>query len=89
MIKNTAYLLTCDYGGTENFYDVAFTSEAERNEIALAIAEEVEWCNFNLNVISWINMGMREGMAVKTAICQSDWSHANAAIGTWEVTLYD
>ena len=89
MTKNTAYLLTCDYGGTENIYDVAFTSEIERNEIALAIAEEMEWCNFNLNVAAWMSVGMREGVAVKTAIRQSlDWSRANPAIGTWDVTLY-
>jgi hypothetical protein len=36
-----------------------------------------------------MSMGMREGVAVKTAIRQSlDWSRANPAIGTWEVTLY-
>ena len=88
-MAKTIYVLTCDYGGLDNFYDAAFVDESERNEIALAIAEEVEWCNFNLNVACWMNMGMREGVAVKTAIHQSlDWSRANPAIGTWEVTLY-
>ena len=88
-MAKTIYMLTCDYGGTENFYDAAFVDESERNEIALAIAEEVEWCNFNLNVASWMSMGMREGVAVKTAIRQSlDWSLANPAIGTWEVALF-
>jgi hypothetical protein len=82
-------MLTGDYGGMDNFYEAAFVDESERNEIALAIAEEMEWCNFNLNVAAWMSMGMREGVAVKTAIRQSlDWSRANPAIGTWEVTLY-
>ena len=88
-MAKTIYMLTCDYGGLDNFYDAAFVDESERNEIALAIAEEVEWCNFNLNVASWMIMGMREDVAVKTAIHQSlDWSRANPAIGTWEVNLY-
>lgn len=88
-MAKTIYMLTCDYGGLDNFYEAAFIDESERNEIALAIAEEVEWCNFNLNVASWMNMGMREGVAVKTAIRQSlDWSRANPAIGTWDTKLY-
>ena len=88
-MTKTIYMLTCDYGGLDNFYEAAFVDESERNEIALAIAEEVEWCNFNLNVASWMNMGMREGVAVKTAIRQSlDWSRANPAIGTWDTKLY-
>jgi hypothetical protein len=88
-MAKTIYMLTCDYGGLDNFYEAAFVDESERNEIALAIAEEMEWCNFNLNVAAWMSMGMREGVAVKTAMRQSlDWSRANPAIGTWEVTLY-
>ena len=89
-MAKTIYMLTCDYGGMDNFYEAAFVDESERNEIALAIAEEMEWCNFNLNVASWMNMvDMREDVAVKIAIRQSlDWSRANPAIGTWEVTLY-
>ena len=88
-MAKTIYMLTGDYGGMDNFYEAAFVDESERNEIALAIAEEMEWCNFNLNVAAWRSMGMREGVAVKTAIRQSlDWSRANPAIGTWEVTLY-
>ncbi len=89
-MAKTIYMLTCDYGGTENFYDAAFEDESKRNEIALAIAEEVEWCNFNLNIIAWMNMGMPQEEVVKYAVRQSkDWSRANPAIGTWEVTLYD
>lgn len=89
-MTKTIYMLTCDYGGMDNFYEAAFIDESERNEIALAIAEEMEWCNFNLNVASWMNMvDMCEDVAVKIAIRQSlDWSRANPAIGTWEVTLY-
>ena len=88
-MAKTIYMLTGDYGGLDNFYEAAFVDESERNEIALAIAEEMEWCNFNLIVAAWMNMGMREGVAVKTAISQSlDWSRANPAIGTWEVILY-
>jgi hypothetical protein len=88
-MAKTIYMLTGDYGGLDNFYEAAFVDESERNEIALAIAEEMEWCNFNLNVAAWMSMGMREGVAVKTAIRQSlDWSRSNPAIGTWEVTLY-
>ena len=88
-MAKTIYMLTGDYGGLDNFYEAAFVDESERNEIALAIAEEMEWCNFNLNVAAWMSMGMREGVAVKTAISQSlDWSRANPAIGIWEVTLY-
>lgn len=88
-MTKTIYMLTCDYGGLDNFYEAAFVDESERNEIALAIAEEVEWCNFNLNVAAWMNMGMSKEEAIKYAIRQSlDWSRANPAIGTWEVTLY-
>lgn len=84
-MTKTIYMLTCDYGGMDNFYDVAFTSEIERNEIALAIAEEVEWCNFNRNVAAW----MPKEEAIKYAIRQSkDWSHANLSIGTWDIPLF-
>ena len=89
MDSKTIYMVAADYGGMDNYVEAAFINEDDRNEIALAIAEEVEWCNFNLNVAAWMNMGMREGIAVKTAIRQSlNWSRANPAIGTWEVTLY-
>lgn len=89
-MTKTIYMLTCDYGGTDNFYDAAFVDESERNEIALAIAEEVEWCNFNLNIVAWMNMGMSEEVAIQYALRQSlDWSRSNPAIGTWEVNLYD
>ena len=88
-MAKTIYMLTCDYGGLDNFYEAAFVDESERNEIALAIAEEVEWCNFNLNVAAWMNMGMPKEEAIKYAIRQSkDWSHANPSIGTWDIPLF-
>ena len=88
-MAKTIYMLTCDYGGLDNFYDAAFVDESERNEIALAIAEEMEWCNFNLNVAAWMNMGMPKEEAIKYAICQpKDWSRVNPVIGTWDISLF-
>lgn len=88
------YMLTCDYGGLDNFYEAAFVDESERNEIALAIAEEVEWCNFNLNVAAWIDSyppGPRvEETAIHYALRMAQrWEHAKDLIATWEVPLYE
>ena len=88
-MAKTIYMLTGDYGGMDNFYEAVFVDESERNEIALAIAEEVEWCNFNLNIASWMNMSMSKEEAIKYAIRQSqDWARANPSIGTWDIPLY-
>ena len=92
-MAKTIYMLTCDYGGLDNFYDAAFIDESERNEIALAIAEEVECANFNLNVAAWMDSGMAEESAVEYAlICakaEKGWSYANEIVITWEVSLYE
>lgn len=76
MKSKTIYMLSADYGGWENWYEVAFEDESDRNEIALSVAEEIEWCNFNLNLVAYLEAGMSEYDA---------WEYANRAISTWEV----
>ena len=89
MKRKTIYMLSADYGGWENWYEVAFENESDRNEIALSIAEEIEWCNFNLNLAIYLEVGMSEHDAWEYALHKREpWECANCAIGTWEVELY-
>lgn len=89
MKRKTIYMLSADYGGGENWYEVAFENESDRNEIALSIAEEIEWCNFNLNLVAYLEAGMSEYDAWEYALHKREpWECANCAIGTWEVELY-
>jgi hypothetical protein len=90
MKNKIIYMLSADYGGLENWYEAAFESESDRNEIALSIAEEIEWCNFNLNLAAYLEIGMSEYDAWEYALHKRElWEYANRAISTWEVKLYD
>lgn len=90
MKNKIIYMLSADYGGLENWYEAAFGSESDRNEIALSIAEEIEWCNFNLNLAAYLEIGMSEYDAWEYALHKRElWEYANRAISTWEVKLYD
>ena len=93
-MPKTIYMVSADYGGMENWFEAGFVDEATRNEIALAIAEEVEHANFNLNVAAWISSyppGLRvEETAIHYALQEAkDWGHARELIATWEVPLYE
>ena len=92
-MAKTIYMVAADYGGFENWYEAAFIDEGRRNEIALAIAEEVEHANFNLNVAAWMDSGMAEESAVEYALtcakAENGWSYANEIVITWEVSLYE
>lgn len=89
MENNTIYMLFADYGGLENWYEAAFENENDRNEIALSVAEEIEWCNFNLNLVAYLEAGMSEHDAWEYALNKIElWGYANCAISTWEVELY-
>ncbi len=93
-MPKTIYMVSADYGGMENWFEAAFVNESDRNEIALAVAEEVEHANFNLNVAAWIGSyppGPRvEETAIHHALQMAKrWEHAKDLIATWEVPLYD
>ncbi len=92
-MAKTIYMLTCDYGGLDNFYDAAFVDESERNEIALAFAEELEHANFNRNVEAWISAYPPGPLVWQTAVDYAlkeakDWFYAQH-VTTWEVELYE
>ena len=90
MKNKIIYMLSADYGGLENWYEAAFENESDRNEIALSIAEEIEWCNFNLNLAAYLEVGMSEYDAWEYAKNKREpWEYANRVICTWEVNLYD
>ena len=92
-MPETIYMLSADYGGLENWYEAAFMNESDRNEIALAIAEEVEHANFNQHVAAFMNSDVEEYQAIQFALTisrnQSGWSYANELVLTWEVPLYE
>lgn len=92
-MPETIYMLSADYGGLENWYEAAFMNESDRNEIALAIAEEVEHANFNQHVAAFMNSDVEEYQAIQFALTisrnQSGWSYANELVFTWEVELYE
>lgn len=92
-MPKTIYMLSADYGGLENWYEAAFMNESDRNEIALAIAEEVEHANFNQHVAAFMNSDVEEYQAIQFALTisrnQSGWSYANELVLTWEVPLYE
>lgn len=92
-MPKTIYMLSADYGGLENWYEAAFMNESDRNEIALAIAEEVEHANFNQHVAAFMNGDVEKCQAIQFALTisrnQSGWSYANELVLTWEVPLYE
>lgn len=93
MKSKTIYMLSVDYGGTDNFVEMAFVDEATRNELALAFAEELEHANFNLNVAAWLNSYPPTRRGIETAINYAvreaqDWFYAEH-VTTWEVMLYE
>ena len=93
MKSKTIYTVGVDYGGVDNYVEIAFVNETDRNEMALAFAEEVEWCNFNLNVAAWISAYPPGPLVWQTAVDYAlkeskDWYYAQNVI-TWEVELYE
>ena len=90
-MPKTIYMVSADYGGMENWFEAAFVNESDRNEIALAVAEEVEHANFNLNVAAWLESGYTEDLAIRSAIKESNYEggYAAMAVATWEVPLYE
>lgn len=91
--SKTIYMLYVDYGGAENWIECAFENESDRNEIALAFAEELEHANFNLNIASWLDSYPPTRKGIETAIAYAvreaqGWFYAQH-IGTWEVPLYE
>lgn len=91
-MPKTIYMLSADYGGLENWYEAAFMNESDRNELALAFAEELSTANFNLDIEAWHNQidnGLTEEMALRFAIQENkDW-YENPYVCTWEVPLYE
>ena len=91
-MPKTIYMLSADYGGLENWYEAAFMNESDRNELALAFAEELSTANFNLDIEAWYNQignGLTEEMALQFAVQENkDW-YENPYVCTWEVPLYE
>ena len=93
MKSKTIYMVAADYGGMNNYAEAAFVNEADRNEIALAFAEELEHANFNLNVEAWMSAYPPGPLVWQTAVDHAlneakDWFYAQH-VTTWEVELYD
>lgn len=88
MKNNTVYMVAVDIGGMENFYEAGFMNEASRNEIALSLAEEMEYGNFLLNIAAWMNNGIEEEKAIKLALRRArEWYYSD--MSTWEVEVYE
>lgn len=88
MKSNTIYMIAADLGGMENFYEAGFKSEVSRNEIALSLAEEMEYGNFLLNIVAWMNGGASEEEAIKMALERAKtWYYSD--MSTWEVEVYE
>ena len=93
MNSKTIYTVAVDYGGLENYVEAAFLNEDDRNEIALAFAEELEHANFNLNVAAWMDAYPPGPLVWQTAVDYAlkeakDWFYAQH-VTTWEVELYE
>lgn len=93
MKNKTIYMLSVDYGGMENFCEMAFVDEGLRNELALAFAEELEHANFNRNVEGWLGAFPPTRKGIESAIAYAvreaqDWFYAQHVV-TWEVPLYE
>ena len=93
MKSKTIYMVAADYGGMDNYVEAAFVNEADRNEIALAFAEELEHANFNRNVEAWMNAYPPGPLVWQTAVDSAlheakDWFYAQH-VATWEVNLYE
>ena len=93
MNSKTIYMVAADYGGMDNYVEAAFANEDDRNEIALAFAEELEHANFNRNVEAWMNAYPPGPLVWQTAVDHAlreaqDWYYAQLVI-TWEVKLYE
>ena len=92
-MAKTIYMLAVDYGGIDNFYEAAFVDESERNELALAFAEELEHANFNRNIDAWMSAYPPAPLVWQTAVnhalkAAQDWFYAQH-VTTWEVPLYE
>ena len=93
MNSKTIYMVAADYGGMDNYVEAAFVNEDDRNEVALAFAEELEHANFNRNVEAWMNAYPPGPLVWQTAVDYAlreaqDWYYAQLVI-TWEVELYE
>lgn len=88
MKNKIIYMLSAEYGGLENWFEGAFENESDRNEIALAMAEEVECANFNLNLAAYLSCNLSYEFAMARSKNENGWSYANELINTWEVPLY-
>lgn len=93
MKSKTIYMVAVDYGGMNNYVEAAFVDEADRNEIALAFAEELEHANFNHNVEAWMSAYPPGPLVWQTAVDYAlkeakDWFYAQH-VTTWEVELYE
>lgn len=89
MKNNTVYMVAADIGGVENFYEAGFKNEASRNEIALSLAEEIEYGNFLLNVAAWMDGGASEENAIKYALERANNWYYSDNIVAWEVEIYE
>jgi hypothetical protein len=93
MKSKTIYMVAVDYGGINNYVEAAFVNEADRNEIALAFAEELEHANLNRNVEAWMSAYPPGPLVWQTAVDYAlkeakDWFYAQH-VTTWEVKLYE
>ena len=85
-MPKTIYMLFADYGGVDNLFEVAFENESDRNEMALSIAEEIEYANFNQSIGVWTYLTDEE--AIRTALTYARRWEYSGNVSTWEVPLY-
>lgn len=85
-MPKTIYMLFADYGGVENLFEVAFENESDRNEMALSVAEEIEYANFNQSIGVWTYLADEE--AIRIALTYARRWEYSGNVSTWEVPLY-
>lgn len=86
-MSKTIYLVSADYGGMENYFEAAFVNESDRNEMTLALAEEIEHANFNKGIEVWTYLSDEE--AIRNALTYARrWEYSQGTVSTWEVELY-
>ena len=89
MKKSKLYSLYVDYGA--DYFDLHFTDESLRNEMALSYAQEIDHANFNLNVAAWMNSGSNEEDAIRKALFEAnyDGDYAPHLVNTWDSELVE
>ena len=85
-MPKTIYMLFADYGGVENLFEAAFENESDRNEMALSVAEEIEYANFNQSIGVWTYLADEE--AIRIALTYARRWEYSGNVFTWEVPLY-